>query len=103
MKKGDGGDEKSDSPSKCDILTDTGKMRSNPLERITMSKDICHGKPCIRNLRYPVTLILELLSSGMTREDILEDYLDLESEDLAACLFFAARLTQTKSIIQLAS
>jgi uncharacterized protein (DUF433 family) len=45
----------------------------NLSERITINPDICHGKPTIRGLRYPVETILELLSSGMTIEDILAD------------------------------
>lgn len=68
------------------------------LERITISPDICHGKPCIRGLRYPVEMILEMLSSGMSNEDILADYEDLEKEDILAALAFAARLSQVKRI-----
>jgi uncharacterized protein (DUF433 family) len=45
--------------------------------RITHNPDLCHGKPCIRGLRYPIEFILELLSSGMTHAEILEDYEDL--------------------------
>ncbi|HZF12795.1 MAG TPA: DUF433 domain-containing protein [Thermoanaerobaculia bacterium] len=56
------------------------------LERITIDPDICHGKPCIRHLRYPVEVILELLSAGMTIEEILADYDDLEREDVLAAL-----------------
>lgn len=52
-------------------------MNNQLLERITHHPDICHGKPCIRGLRYPVEFILELLSSGMTIEEILADYEDL--------------------------
>ncbi len=63
-----------------------------------MNLQICHGKPCIRNLRYPVETILELLSAGMTIEQILEDYEDLDREDMLATLAFAARLTQVKRI-----
>ena len=66
------------------------------LSRITSSPEICHGKPCIRGLRYPVETVLELLSSGMTREEILEDYADLEAEDLLAAIAWAVRLTRTK-------
>lgn len=65
-------------------------------ERITVDPDICHGKPCIRGLRYPVEMILELLSSGMSTEEILADYEDLEREDILAALSFAARLSRTK-------
>ena len=66
------------------------------LSRITINPDICHGKPTIRGLRYPVETILELLSSGMTTEEILADYEDLEREDILAVLAFAARLSQVK-------
>ena len=68
---------------------------------ITLNPDICHGKPCIRGLRYPVEFILELLSSGMSTEEILEDYEDLEREDILAALQFATRLTQIKGIYQI--
>jgi uncharacterized protein (DUF433 family) len=73
------------------------------LQRITLDSNICHGKPCIRGLRYPVEFILELLSAGMTTEDILADYDDLEREDILAALLFATRLTQVKTIYNIAS
>ncbi len=73
-------------------------MDNQLLQRITLDPNICHGKPCIRGLRYPVELILELLSSGMNAKEIIEDYDDLEHEDILAALLFAARLTQVKSI-----
>lgn len=68
------------------------------LDRITIDPEICHGKPTIRGLRYTVEAILELLSSGMTIEDILTDYEDLEREDILAVLAFAARLSQVKRL-----
>jgi len=70
----------------------------NLAERITSDPNICHGKPCIRGLRYSVEMILELLSSGMTIEEILADYEDLEREDILATLSFAARLSQIKRL-----
>jgi uncharacterized protein (DUF433 family) len=60
------------------------------LKRITISPDICYGKPCIRGMRYPVETILELLSAGMTIEEILADYEDLEREDIFAALTFVS-------------
>ena len=57
---------------------------SELLERISTNPAICHGKPCIRGLRYPVDMILDLLSAGMTGEEILADYDDLEPEDILA-------------------
>ncbi len=64
--------------------------------RITSDPQICHGKPVVRGLRYPVQMLLELLSSGMTVDQILADYEDLERDDLLAVLGFAARLSQVK-------
>lgn len=68
------------------------------LRRIVIDPAICHGKPCVRGLRYPVELLLELLSAGMTPEEILADYPDLEREDILAALAFATRLSQIKRI-----
>jgi uncharacterized protein (DUF433 family) len=68
------------------------------LSRITIDPAICHGKPCVRGLRYPVETLLELLSSGMTFEQILADYEDLERDDLLAVLAFAARLAHTRRL-----
>jgi uncharacterized protein (DUF433 family) len=72
---------------------------SNLLSRITMDPDIAHGKPVVRGLRYPVEMLLELLSSGMTYDDILADYPDLERDDLLAVLAYAALLVQTKRVV----
>lgn len=68
------------------------------LARITIDPAICHGKPCARGLRYPVETLLELLSSGMTIDEILADYEDLERDDLLAVLAFAARLARTRRL-----
>lgn len=68
------------------------------LSRITIDPAVCHGKPCIRGLRYPVEFLLELLSSGMTSDEILADYKDLEHEDLLAVLEYAARLARTRRL-----
>lgn len=73
----------------------------NLLSRITIDPEICHGKPVIRGLRYPVQTILELLSAGMSFDEILEDYPDLEHEDLLAVLTFAARLTEVQHLYAL--
>jgi len=66
----------------------------NLLDRITTDPDICHGQPTIRGLRYPVSMVLDLMSGGMTPEAILADYEDLEAEDLRAALAYAARLSR---------
>ena len=72
------------------------------LKRITINPEICHGKPTIRGLRYPVEMMLDLLASGMTEKEILEDYPDLQKEDILACLEYAARLTHINSIYRIA-
>src|SRR5687768_18299054 len=61
---------------------------STLLSRISIDPAICHGKPCVRGLRYPVESLLELLSSGMTIDEILADYEDIEREDLLAVLAY---------------
>jgi len=66
------------------------------LKRITIDPEMCFGKPCIRGLRYPVQFVLKWMSSGMTTEEILEDYPDLEKEDLQAAAAYAARLMQSR-------
>ena len=68
------------------------------LNRITSDPVVCHGQPCIRGLRYPVALILELLSGGMTIDEILADYEDLERDDILAALAFGARISRVKRI-----
>ena len=68
------------------------------LSRITIDPAVCHGMPCIRGLRYPVETLLELLSSGMTMDEILADYEDLERDDLLAALAFAARLARSRRL-----
>ena len=68
------------------------------LSRITIDPAVCHGKPCVRGLRYPVETLLELLSSGMTIDEILADYEDLERDDLLAVLAFAARLARIRRL-----
>ena len=70
----------------------------NLLSRITVDPNICHGQPCLRGLRYPVELILELLSSGMTVGQILADYADLEADDLRAACAYGARLSRVNRV-----
>jgi uncharacterized protein (DUF433 family) len=67
-------------------------MDKQLLTRITINPEICQGKPTIRNTRYTVDMILDLLSSGMSEIEIIEDYPALESNDIKACLSFASQL-----------
>lgn len=64
---------------------------SDLIERITIDSRICHEKPVVRGLRYPVEMLLELMSAGMTTDEILADYEDLEREDLLAVLSYATQ------------
>jgi len=66
-------------------------MTTDFLKRITIEADKCGGRPCIGNLRIRVKDVLEMLASGMTTEEILEDYPYLEAEDITAVLTYAAR------------
>ena len=60
------------------------------LKRISIDPQICGGKPCIRGHRIWVSLILDLLVDGMTRDEILADYPGLEADDIRACLAYAS-------------
>lgn len=72
------------------------------LERITLDPKVMHGKPAIRNMRFSVAQMLELLAGGMSFQDILDDYPFLEKEDIQACLNYAVRIVNTKQIMAIA-
>ncbi|MEH2395634.1 MAG: DUF433 domain-containing protein [Nostoc sp.] len=69
------------------------------LERIKFDKNILAGKPIIRGLRIPVAMILELLAKGSTNQEILEDYPELEPEDIQAVLFYAYYLVSQEEVL----
>jgi uncharacterized protein (DUF433 family) len=71
------------------------------LERITSDLEICHGQATIRGLRYPVEMLLELLSAGMSIDEVLTDYPDLERDDLLAALEFGALVVGGGRVIPL--
>ncbi len=73
-------------------------MSNNLINRITLNPEVCFGKPTIRNMRYPVEMILDLLSAGMSNKELIEDYPGLENDDIKACLLFAAKLMKVNSI-----
>jgi len=70
----------------------------NLLERITIDPSIVHGKPSIRGMRWTVEMIIDMLGSGMSNEEILEDYPELEKEDIMASLKFAKLYLSGQSI-----
>jgi uncharacterized protein (DUF433 family) len=77
--------------------------RVSRLERITSDPTVCHGQPTIRGLRYTVESILELLSAGMTIDEVLADYPDLEREDILAALEFGARAAGRRRVVPLSA
>jgi uncharacterized protein (DUF433 family) len=68
-----------------------------------MDPEISHGKPTIRGLRYPVAHMLQLMASGITIDELFNDYPDLVKEDFLACLEYAAKLCRVKSIFRIAT
>ena len=70
----------------------------NLLSRITVDPEICHGKPCVRGLRYPVETILEYLAGGDTVDDLLAEFRDLEREDIRACYEYSRKMLAAKSV-----
>ncbi len=67
-------------------------------QRITVNPEVCTGKPCIRDLRFPVSRLLGLLASGETKETILEAYPYLEAEDIDEVLRYAASLAEDETV-----
>ena len=70
----------------------------NLLERITISPEILHGKPVIRGMRWSVEMVIDLLGSGISNEEIIEDHPELEKEDILSCLKFAKMYLSGQSI-----
>jgi uncharacterized protein (DUF433 family) len=66
--------------------------------RISIDPAVCTGKPCIRGLRFPVARLLGLLAAGESREQILQSYLYLESEDIDEALRYAAFLAEDETV-----
>jgi len=63
-------------------------------ERITFNPDIMGGQACIRGMRIPISLIVNLIANGMTRDEIIKEYPDLEPEDIKEALRYASWLTR---------
>jgi uncharacterized protein (DUF433 family) len=61
------------------------------MERITTNPEQCGGRPCIRGMRIRVVDVLDLLSNGLTAQQVLEELPDLVPEDIQACLKYASR------------
>jgi uncharacterized protein (DUF433 family) len=73
---------------------------NNLLERITIDTDICHGKACIRHMRWPVEVIIDLIASGMLFDEIVTDHPELEKDDILAALAYAKVTLSGKSLLE---
>ncbi len=73
------------------------------LERISSDSEVRHGQPTIRGLRYTVENLLELLSAGMTIDEVLADYPDLERDDVLAALEFGALAAGRRRVVPLSA
>lgn len=77
---------------------DKAMTREELLSRITINPQVCFGKPCIRGHRIWVSLILDFLASGMTAQEILEEYPDLTHEDILACIAYGAEMARERYV-----
>ncbi len=73
-------------------------INENLLSRIVVDPEVCHGKPCVRGLRYPVETILEYLAGGDSAEDLLTEFPDLDRDDLLACHEYSRRILAARSV-----
>jgi uncharacterized protein (DUF433 family) len=74
----------------------------NYLKRITLNPAVCGGKPTIRNMRFTVSQLLDLLASGMSINEVLSDYPYLEKQDVLGCLHYASKMANTKDVRNIA-
>ena len=72
--------------------------REDLLSRITVDPNVCFGKPCVRGHRIWVSLILDMLASGSTTQDILGDYPDLQEADILACIAYGAEMSRERFV-----
>ncbi len=70
--------------------------REELLERISIRPDVCFGKPCIRGHRSWVSLVLDMLASGLTTAEILANYPQLEEADILACVAYGAEMSRER-------
>ncbi len=73
-------------------------MSEDLITRISIDPEVCHGKPTIGDLRYPVDSVLEYLAAGDSIEDILKEFTDLVHEDILACFAYASASMKLKDI-----
>jgi uncharacterized protein (DUF433 family) len=76
-------------------------MQSQLLDRVTINPEVMVGKPTIRGLRISVKQILKALAGGVTSQELLEDYPELEPEDIQAVLLYAAELVSEEQVFEI--
>jgi len=72
--------------------------RDDILKRISVDPKVCFGKPCIRGHRIWVSFILDLLASGWTEQEVLENYPGIEAEDIRACIAYGAEMSRERYV-----
>lgn len=72
--------------------------RDELLKRISINPEVCFGKPCIRGHRIWVSLILDFLASGTSVEEILQNYPQLQKEDIFACIAYGAEMSRERYV-----
>jgi uncharacterized protein (DUF433 family) len=82
------------------VKSDNRYYMHNLLSRITIDPNISHGKPFIRGMRWPVEVILDMLSAEMSISDILHDHPELEREDILASIQYAKLLVSGKALTE---
>ena len=75
-----------------------GVTRKSLLRRISIDPNVCFGKPCIRGHRIWVSLVLDLLASGMSPQEILADYPGLTEADISACIAYGAEMSRERYV-----
>jgi uncharacterized protein (DUF433 family) len=73
----------------------------NLLNRITIDKGVCNGKPAVRRMRFTVSQMIELVASGMTVKEIVNDYPYIEADDITACLQYASCVLNNRNMLLL--
>jgi uncharacterized protein (DUF433 family) len=68
------------------------------LQRITVDPNVCGGQPCVRGLRIPVSIVLKHLAAGRTAAQIVDEFPELEPDDIGECLRYAAWLASGRSV-----
>lgn len=80
------------------MIDENTVLRDELLSRITINPNVCFGKPCIKGTRIWVSLILDFLASGMSQEEVLEEYSDLAPLDIQACLAYGAEMSRERHV-----